>query len=90
VEQIRGAAGRALDEARQAITALTRPADQAFGLVLQQTVEDLGRRYDIRTVTEIEDSVVVTPSRPRRSCASRPRRCATPCGTVALSECESP
>jgi signal transduction histidine kinase len=61
VEQIRGAAGRALDEARQAITALTRPADQAFGLVLQQTVEDLGRRYDIRTVTEIEDFVVVTP-----------------------------
>jgi signal transduction histidine kinase len=54
VEQIRGAAGRALDEARQAITALTRPADQAFGLVLQQAVEDLGRRYDIRTVTEIE------------------------------------
>jgi signal transduction histidine kinase len=61
VERIGGAAGRALDEARQAIAALTRPADQAFGLSLQQAVEDLGRRYDIRTVTEIEPSVVVTP-----------------------------
>jgi signal transduction histidine kinase len=28
---------------------------------LQQAVEDLGRRYDIRTTTEIEASVVVTP-----------------------------
>jgi len=61
VEQIRGAAGRALDEARQAIAALTRPADQAFSASLQQVVEDLGRRYDIRTATAIEGSVVVTP-----------------------------
>ena len=61
VEQIRGAAGRALDEARQAIAALTRPADQAFATSLQQAVEDLGQRYDIRTATAIEPSVVVSP-----------------------------
>ena len=61
VEQISGAAGRALDEARQAIAALTRPADQEFGQSLQQAVEDLGRRYQIRTATEIEPSVVVSP-----------------------------
>jgi signal transduction histidine kinase len=60
-ERISGAAGRALDEARQAINALTRPADEEFGLSLQQAVEDLGRRYDVRTTTEIEPSVVVTP-----------------------------
>ena len=59
-EQIGAAAGRALDEARQAISALTRPADQAFGASLQQAVEDLGRRYDVRTATSIEPSVVVT------------------------------
>ena len=60
-EQISGAAGRAIDEARQAIGALTRPADQAFGESLQQAVEDLGRRHDVRTATAIERSVVVTP-----------------------------
>jgi signal transduction histidine kinase len=60
-QQISGAAGRAIDEARHAIGALTRPADQAFAVSLQQSVEDLGRRYDVRTATSIEDSVVVTP-----------------------------
>ncbi len=60
-EQVRGAAGRALDEARQAIAALTRPADQAFAASLEQAVEDLGRRYGIRTSTDVEPSVVVTP-----------------------------
>lgn len=59
--QISGAAGRAIDEARHAIGALTRPADQAFAVSLQQSVEDLGRRYDVRTATSIEDQVVVTP-----------------------------
>jgi len=59
-QHISGAAGRALDEARQAIGALTRPADQAFAETLQQAVEDLGRRYDVRTATSIEDAVVVT------------------------------
>ena len=61
VEQIRGAAGRALDEARQAIAALTRTTDEPFADSLQQAVEDLGRRYDIRTATDIERSVMLTP-----------------------------
>lgn len=60
-EQISSAAGRAIDEARHAIDALTRPQDQPFSDVLQQAVEDLGRRYDVRTATSIEGSVVVTP-----------------------------
>ena len=58
--QISAAAGRALDEARQAIGALTRPADQAFAESFQQSVEDLARRHGIRTATEIEQEVVVT------------------------------
>ncbi len=40
---------------------MTRPADQAFGISLQQTVEDLARRYDVQTATAIEEQVVVTP-----------------------------
>ena len=62
-QQIDGAAGRALDEARLAIRALTRPADEAFGRTLQQVVEDLAQRYDVRTATAIEQQVVVSPER---------------------------
>jgi signal transduction histidine kinase len=58
--QISAAAARALDEARQAIGALTRPADQAFAETFQQSVEDLAGRYGIRTVAAIEGEVVVT------------------------------
>ena len=60
-EQLSAAAGRALDEARHAIGALTRPVDQAFAQSLQQTVDDLARRYDVQTATAIEESVMVTP-----------------------------
>ena len=61
VQQISGAAGRALDEARAAIGALTRPVDQAFGDTFEQAVDDLARRYAVRTVTSIDRSVAVTP-----------------------------
>jgi signal transduction histidine kinase len=54
VERIGGAAGRALDEARRAIAALTRPLDEPFGRVLQQVADDLGSRYDVKVVTTVE------------------------------------
>ena len=54
VERIGGAAGRALDEARRAIAALTRPLDEPFGRVLQQVADDLGDRYDVKVVTTVE------------------------------------
>lgn len=60
LQQISGAAGRALDEARAAIGALTRPVDQQFAETFEQAVDDLGSRYDIRTTTSVEQSVVVT------------------------------
>ena len=53
VERMGGAAGRALDEARRAIAALTRPLDEPFGQVLQQVAEDLGSRYDVTVVTAV-------------------------------------
>jgi signal transduction histidine kinase len=54
VERIGGAAGRALDEARRAIAALTRPLDEPFGRVLEQVADDLGSRYDVKVVTTLE------------------------------------
>jgi signal transduction histidine kinase len=59
VERIGGAAGRALDEARRAIAALTRPIDEPFVRVLQQVAEDLGSRYDVKVLTDLDPTVEV-------------------------------
>lgn len=63
VEQIGSSAGRALDEARQAVGALTRPADATFDVTLQQAVEDLALRYGIRTAVCVEGPVVISSER---------------------------
>jgi signal transduction histidine kinase len=60
VERIGGAAARALDEARRAIAALTRPLDEPFARVLQQTADDLGSRYDVKVVTTVDPDVEVS------------------------------
>jgi signal transduction histidine kinase len=57
VDRISGAAGRALDEARRAIATLTRPVDEPLPRVLQRMVEDLGDRYDVKIVTDLDPSV---------------------------------
>jgi signal transduction histidine kinase len=57
VERIGGAAARALDEARRAIAALTRPLDEPFPRVLQQVADDLGSRYDVKVVTDLDPDV---------------------------------
>ena len=62
-EQIGGAAGRALDEARYAIAALTRPADEPFATMLEQLVEEMASRYDADGVADVEPSIEVTPER---------------------------
>lgn len=61
VERIGAAASRALDEARRAIAALTRPLDQPFARVLQQVADDLGSRYDVRIVSTVDPDVDVSP-----------------------------
>jgi signal transduction histidine kinase len=60
VERIGSAAGRALDEARRAIAALTRPLDEPFARVLQQVAEDLGSRYDVQVQTTVDPTVEVS------------------------------
>jgi signal transduction histidine kinase len=60
VERIGGAASRALDEARRAIAALTRPLDEPFARVLQQVADDLGSRYDVKVVSTVDPEVEVS------------------------------
>ena len=60
-ERIGGAAGRALDEARRAIDALTRLEDQPFDQVLQRALDDLASRYDVRVTTDLAPEAVVRP-----------------------------
>ena len=55
-ERVSGAAGRALDEARRAIAALTRPLDEPFPVVLQQLVEELAGRYDVAVDTHLDEA----------------------------------
>jgi signal transduction histidine kinase len=62
VERIGGAAGRALDEARRAITALTRPVDEPFDQLLQRVVDDQAVRYDVKIVTALDPAVRVEPA----------------------------
>ena len=57
VERIGGAAGRALDEARRAIAALTRPLDEPFVRVLQQVADDLATRHDVKIHTDLDPTV---------------------------------
>jgi signal transduction histidine kinase len=60
VERIGGAASRALDEARRAIAALTRPLDEPIARVLQQVADDLGNRYDVKVVSTVDPDVEVS------------------------------
>lgn len=61
VERISGAAGRALDESRRAIAALTRPLDEGFDVVLRQQVEQMASRYDVEAVVDIAPAVELSP-----------------------------
>jgi signal transduction histidine kinase len=60
-DEIGGAAARALDEARLAIGALTRPEDQPFATTLRTTVESLAFRHAVPIDIAIDESAAVTP-----------------------------
>jgi signal transduction histidine kinase len=51
---IRAAAQRAVDEARQAISALSRPPDEPFPVALQRIAEDMAHRYDVKVVSQLD------------------------------------
>ena len=59
VERIGDAAARALDEARRAIAALTRPVDEPFPRTLEKVADDLGSRYDVKVCTDLDPAADV-------------------------------
>jgi signal transduction histidine kinase len=61
VERIAGAAGRALDEARRAIAALSRPFDEPFVRILQRVADDIASRYDVKVHTALDPAFDVSP-----------------------------
>jgi signal transduction histidine kinase len=53
VQRIGGAAGRAIDESRRALAALTRPDDD-LPVVLRHELDQLAERYDVRVVAALD------------------------------------
>ncbi|CCG01897.1 sensor histidine kinase [Blastococcus saxobsidens] len=60
--RITAAAGRAADEARRAISALTRPVGEAFPAALERVVDELAHRHDIKIVTGLDQTTEVDPA----------------------------
>ena len=56
VRQLAAAAERALDESRDAITALGRPVEEPLGAVVAQAALDVAARFDIDLRLEVADS----------------------------------
>jgi len=54
VGRIAAAAGRAVEESRQALAALTRASDAPFPVVLQQAFDELAGRHDVAVVTSLD------------------------------------
>jgi signal transduction histidine kinase len=59
--QIMESVQRALDESRGAISALSRPIDEPFSVVLTQTAEELARRMGARLELDLDENVDVPP-----------------------------
>lgn len=63
LSRVRAAANRALDEARQAIAALTHTPDEPFETLLQRSLEALADRYDVRINTMVDAVTQLTLER---------------------------
>ena len=59
VKELSGAADRALDEARRAITVLSLSEPQSLVSALTQTAEDLGARLGVPVLVDLDEQVVV-------------------------------
>jgi signal transduction histidine kinase len=59
MKELSGAADRALDEARRAITVLSLSTPQSIVAALTQTAEDLGARLNVPVLVDLDEHVVV-------------------------------
>jgi signal transduction histidine kinase len=59
MKELSGAADRALDEARRAITVLSLSAPQSLGSALTQTAEDLGSRLGVPVLVDLDEHIEV-------------------------------
>lgn len=59
MKELSGAADRALDEARRAITVLSLNAPQSLAAALTQTAEDLGARLGVPVLVDLDEHVEV-------------------------------
>jgi signal transduction histidine kinase len=59
MKELSGAADRALDEARRAITVLSLSAPQSLVAALTQTAEDLGSRLGVPVLVDLDEHVEV-------------------------------
>ena len=57
--RITAAAGRAGEEARRAISALTRPVGEAFPWALQRVADELAHRHDVKILTDLDPGAQV-------------------------------
>lgn len=54
VARIAAAAGRAVEESRRALAALTRAGDEPFPVMLRQTLDELAGRHDVAVVAALD------------------------------------
>jgi len=59
MKELSGAADRALDEARRAITVLSLSAPQSVAAAITQTAEDLGARLAVPVLVDLDENVQV-------------------------------
>jgi signal transduction histidine kinase len=60
---MRAAAQRALDEARQAIGALSRAPDEPFPVALERMSDDMAHRYEVKVVSRLDSEAHVAHER---------------------------
>lgn len=60
-DRIVAACDRGLDEARAAVQALGRPADEPLGFVLDRAARELSERYQVDLDVDVDESIEVEP-----------------------------